>query len=155
MLGERGGQTISLEFAQTLHSIYKDDWRRIIREGVAEVLSRKDDFHCDDLRPLSIPPDHKPVIGTVISTLVRQGKIVEVGRRRSVAPERHGAKSGVYHLTDLGRHKLAEHLGARQEGSATEVDPVGASPSLSPTGSLRLFDGGGQPPVTSHYRDAA
>lgn len=155
MIGERGGYTISFEFAQYLHRTFKDDWRRKIREAVAEALHRSGEFHADDLRTLDIPADHKPVIGTVIGTLVRQKKIVEVGRRRSEAPERHAGKSGIYHLTDLGRQKLAEHLGARQGSSLTEAGPVGDGASLSPAGPLQLFEGGECPADTSHYRSEA
>ena len=140
MLGERGGQTISFECAQRLHALYKDDWKRIVREGIAEVLDATGQFHADNLRPLEIPADHKPVIGTVVGALVRQGKIIEVARRRSEAPERHGAKSGVYELTELGRDRLAEHLGRDQEEPGTEDGSAGVSTSLSSAEPLQLFD---------------
>jgi hypothetical protein len=140
VIGERGGRTLSFEAAQRLHALYKDDWKRIIREGIAEVLNLSGEFHADDLRPLGIPADHKPVIGTVVGALVRQGKIVEVGRRRSEAPERHGAKSGVYALTELGRVKLAQHLGADQGVPETGVGSVEDSASLASAEPLQLFE---------------
>lgn len=152
MVGERGGQTISFEFAQILHETFKDDWRRKIREAVAESFRIHGEFHVDALAPLDVPADHKNVIGSVIGSLVRDGKIVEVARRRPSAPESHGRKSGVFHLTDLGRQKLAEHLGDIQE-TPRAADSAEVLP-LSPAEPLQLFEAADEP-ETSHYRSEA
>jgi|GEM_PF-4856834 len=149
MLGERGGNVHSLDEALDLHEITKPEWVALVKTRIMDILEQGS-FHADDLRYLGVPEDHKSVIGNAVGALVRAGLMVEVGRRKSVAPERHGAKSSVYEITDKGRVKLAGVAVTSPCSQQTVVPHGGSDPGECPTGSAGVSSS----PVESVHQDS-
>ena len=165
MLGERGGNTASLDEAQELQEAHKALWSQTIREAILESLDIEGQFHADDLLTLGIPADCKNIVGAQVNALVRQRVMAETGERRSTSdPAGHGRRSAVYRITDLGRTKLRPHqikgeslggpeTGSRGGGSAGEANvplpkPIPAA-ATSGTGADTRGGDGPSPAVTA------
>lgn len=70
----------------------------LIRELALDVGSRLKEFTAADLREHLDASVNANRIGRVFSALVREGRIVELGWRRSTVPSSKARKIGVYRL---------------------------------------------------------
>lgn len=118
----------------------RERWATAIRTVAVEVLIDKGELHADDIRErLDVPEHFANLIGREFGGMVQRRSIHEVGRRRSKARSRHGAKSGVYEPTEEGRKKLAviaaqrrtpEHAGLSSSGDQGDATPAGETDQL-------------------------
>jgi len=103
----------------------KARWTLLAREHLARTLLETGYAHADDFDALSVPDDHRNVIGSQMGSFVARGYMEEVSRRASANPKRKKAKSAVYRLTDKGRKDLSELLsplvGSNRQESSGEV----------------------------------
>lgn len=128
--------THSVAHARSLQEAHKGDWSSAVRWAIAEALWTTGRFHADDLLDLNLPDTDRNVIGAQIGAALTRKWMVETGvRLRSANPARHGAKSSVYEITDLGREQLAGMLDRRRDGSMAGVNSSpGGCAAFSPSG---------------------
>lgn len=109
--------------ARSLQEAHKGDWSSAVKWAIAETLWATGRFHADDLLNLNLPGTDRNVIGAQIGGALARRWMIESGvRRRSANPSRHGAKSCVYEITDLGRERLAGMFTRRREDSTVGVN---------------------------------
>lgn len=117
MIGERGGTTPDLDTALSVQEQHKPKWSARIRGAIANALLATGTFHSDDLLSLSIPAEHKNIVGAQVNALVRRGVMVETGERRaSHAPESHGRKSNCYRIASIEKAREIADQVSESEG---------------------------------------
>ncbi|MBN8866011.1 MAG: hypothetical protein J0H98_00510 [Solirubrobacterales bacterium] len=140
-LGDRGGNTRSLEEARALFRTHKAELTHAIEQDILEHLDTHDEWHADDLT-VEIPADSPNALGSVVGRLVKTGALVEVGRRASKRVAAHSRKSGVYRRGSVGGSEGASEQASSSAAANTASDPDSEV--------LRLFD----PPAAGHYDES-
>ncbi len=114
----------------------KSHWSQVIYQGIVSRLEHGP-VHADDLEPLFPANDEersmcRKLVGAQFGSLASRRYIHEVDRRKSSAPSRKGAKSGVFEFTRKGREKLAG-VGGGFAASSPSATATGHSPHSGET----------------------
>ena len=111
-VGVRKGNIRSVEEADNLHELFKDEWRRRVMGRILHALDTKGEYHADDCADLQIPAEHVNLIGSQVMRLINGRAIKKVGTRRNRSKASNARWSGVYtYAPDGGREKAREIVG--------------------------------------------